>query len=242
MSETKTITSRNPTRTTKGIPTRKEPKGFEWNNLSIKAYQDIDMEVPGNLCQFEKRFLSMVDVSKGPIERTVTSMVRLKAPDYSTNEKVPPRKEWIFYQEKWEGLDHRGIPLNPVGDHFEGKWIKQFTKPHWDDKTGEIDYYELDTSKPQTIYTIPYSKKAVDDIISKSAKTDKDSIIFTIKFDSADNPWGPAPPTRNQFNYEQFSSWSWDKICGIHYKPTVEAYTEWVNKKKQKDGLSFGPQ
>ena len=248
MSETtNVIKSRNPTRTTKGVPTRKQPTNFEWNDKSITAYTDLDLEVPENLCMSEKRFLSMVDVSKSPVQRSVISMVRLKAPDYLGQEKdksikIPERKEFIYYQQKWEGLDHRGIPLNPVGDHFEGKWVKQFTKPHWDDKTGEIDYYELDTSKPQTIYTIPYSKKAVDDIIAKSAHTDKDSIIFTIKFDSQDCPWGSMPPTRNQFPYEKFSSWSWDKIVEEHYKPTVESYTQWVNSKKARDGLSSNVQ
>ena len=40
---------------------------------------------------------------------------------------------------------------------------------------------ELDTTKAQTIYYIPYSKKAVDDIIAKCANTDKDKgITFTI--------------------------------------------------------------
>jgi hypothetical protein len=137
-------------------------------------------------------------------------MVRLKAPDYSSNstEKIPPRKEFIYYQERWEGVDFKGIPLNPVADHIEGYWIKQGTKPHFNEQTGEIDYYSLDPMKAQTIYTIPYSKKEVDDIISKSANTDKNSIIFTIKFGSEDNPLGEHQQvaTRNQYSYETFSS------------------------------------
>ena len=47
----------------------------------------------------------MVDVSKGPIERSVIAMVRLKAPDYlgqeKDNLKLPERKELIYYQEEW---------------------------------------------------------------------------------------------------------------------------------------------
>ena len=59
---------------------------------------------------------------------------------------------------------------------------------------------------------IPYSKKAVDDIIAKSVHTDKDGIIFTMKFASEDNPWGNTQmPTRNNFTYEQFN-WKWDEI------------------------------
>ena len=175
---------------------------------------------------FEKRFLAKVDVSKQPVERSVVAMVRLKAFDYlaqekekdnnSTTTKLPERKEFIYYQERWEGKDWRGLPLNPVAEHIEGKYDKQFTKPRIDKQSGEIDYYQLDPTKAQTIYTIPYSKKAVDDIIAKSANTDKDSIVYTIKFSSEDNPYGTRQmPTRNQFTYEQFT-WNWNEIYKLN--------------------------
>jgi hypothetical protein len=127
---------------------------------------------------------------------------------------------------------------------MEGVWTKQFTKPHFSQETGEIDYYQLDSTKAETIYYIPYSKKVVDDIIAKSVHTDKDKgIVFTIKFGSEDNPYGQHTqmPSRAQFSYEQFSAWSWTEICKHQYKPTVQAYQEWVNSEKQKDGLSFEP-
>jgi hypothetical protein len=94
-------------------------------------------------------------------------MVRLKAPDYLSKEKVPPRKDFIYYRETWGGLDWKGIPLSPVVDHVEGMWQKQFTKPHYNSKTGQLDYDELDVGKAQTIYTIPFSKAKVDQIIAK---------------------------------------------------------------------------
>ena len=88
----------------------------------------------------------------------------------------------------------------------------------------------------------PYSKKAVDDIISKSVNTDKDSIVFTIKFGSEDNPTGQRQmPTRNQFTYEQFV-WPWNQVYKHNFKPSVQAYIEWINSEKQKDSLSFNPQ
>jgi hypothetical protein len=173
-------------------------------------------------------------------------MVRLRAPDFLTQEKdkskLPERKEFIYYQEMWKGKDWRDAPLNPVSEHIEGKYDKQFTRPHFSQETGEIDYYQLDTTKAQTIYYIPYSKKAVDEIIAKSVHTDKDKgIVFTIKFGSEDNPFGhhQQMPSRNQFSYEQFSSWSWKEICKHNFKPTVQAYTEWIAKEKSKDRLSF---
>jgi hypothetical protein len=100
----------------------------------------------------------------------------------------------------------------------------------------------LDPTKSQTIYYIPYSKKTVDDIIAKSPHSDKDTIRFTIKFGKEDNPMGhhQQMESRNQFSYEQFC-WKWEEVCKLHYKPTVEAYTEWINREKSKDGLSFEP-
>ena len=86
--------------------------------------------------------------------------------------------------------------------------------------------------KAQTIYYLPFSKKLVDDLISKSAQSDKHSIVFTIKFDSEDSPWGQRPATRNQFTYEQFANWKWDDIYKFNFKPIVQAYMDWVNKDK----------
>jgi hypothetical protein len=121
----------------------------------IKAYQDLDLEVPETVGRWENRFLNMVDVSKGPIERSVIAMVRLKAPDYLTQEKdktkLPERKAFIYYQEMWEGKDWRGTPLNPVTEHIEGRWTKQATRPYFSQETGEIDYMMLDPTKAQTI-------------------------------------------------------------------------------------------
>ena len=100
---------------------------------------------------------------------------------------------------------------------------------------------QLDVGKAQTIYYLPFSKKLVDDLISKSAHSDEHSIVFTIKFDSEDSPWGQRPATRNQFTYEQFANWKWDDIYKFNFKPTVQAYMDWVNKDKPANSLTFEP-
>ena len=100
----------------------------------------------------------------------------------------------------------------------------------------------MDVGNTQTIYTIPWSKKNVDDIIAKSVHTDQNNIIFTIKFDGLDNPWGSRAPTRAQFTYEQFANWKWDDVYKFHTKPTIQAYNEWVsNKGKSANNLAFEP-
>ena len=226
----------------------KEPKkepDMVWNNKSITAYTDLGLEVPETVCRFERQFLSKVDITKGPIERSIVSMVRLKAPDILGQQKnklkVPERKEFIYYQERWEGLNWRNVPLNPVAEHYEGRYDRQFTKPHINQQNGEIEYMELDVGKVQTIYYIPFSKKTVDDLNSKSVHSDEHNIVFTIKFDGEDSPWGPRPATRNQFNYEQFANWKWDDIYKFNFKPTVQAYNEWANKNKSANNLAFEP-
>ena len=73
--------------------------------------------------------MSKVDLSKGPIERTVTSIVRLKAPDWNSTTKKNERKEFIYYEEYWEGKDWLGIPIDPFDGHIEGKYFEVLTKP-----------------------------------------------------------------------------------------------------------------
>ena len=70
------------------VPEKQRPV-FDWNDLDVKAYLDIGAEeyIPFGLWQQENRFLRQVDITKGPIQRAVTAMVRLKATDYSTPNK-----------------------------------------------------------------------------------------------------------------------------------------------------------
>ena len=93
----------SPNNISKAQVTKKQPQ-IEWNDKSVTAYTDLGLEVPETVCRWEQRFLSKVDVSKGPIERSVVAMVRLKAPDFLSKDKVPPRKEFLYYTERWEGL------------------------------------------------------------------------------------------------------------------------------------------
>ena len=206
----------------------------------------MGLEAPEHLGRFEKRFLASVDISKGPIERTVTHMIRLRAPDYLGQEKnktkLAERREFLYFVERWTGVNFMGVPVSPV-EHTMGVYQKQFLKPHINQKTGEIDYEQLDAGKAQTVHYIPFSKKAVDDIISKSVHSDKDTgIIYTIKFASEDCVFAAgAMPTRCQFTYDQFANWKWEDIYRLHTKPTVQAAWEYQNKDKSAYNLQFEP-
>jgi len=50
-----------------------------------------------------QRFLAAVDLRKGPIERTVTIMVRVRAINWDTPKHE--RKEYLYYGETWTAKD-----------------------------------------------------------------------------------------------------------------------------------------
>ena len=56
----------------------------------------------------------------GPIEKTVTMIVRVKAPDWES--KKNEREEFIYYYEDWTANDWLGIPIDPFSEHVEGKY------------------------------------------------------------------------------------------------------------------------
>ena len=116
-----------------------------------------------------QQFLNKVDLRKGPIERTVRMIVRLKAPDWNT--KKNERKEFIYYTEDWSAKDWLGIPIDPFSEHIEGKYTEVLMKPKLDERTGEhVDNVFAGTRES---YYIPFSKKNVDEIIENSAHSDK---------------------------------------------------------------------
>jgi hypothetical protein len=85
------------------VPKKPEVK-IEYNDRSYQSY--INNGFPDNIpssirgpCDRMQQFLNKVDLRKGPIEKTVRMIVRLRAPDYST--KKNERKEFIYYSEDW---------------------------------------------------------------------------------------------------------------------------------------------
>jgi len=80
--------------------TQPEKPVMEYNNKTYQSYVDngfID-NIPHSVSAPEGRareFLSRVDLSQGEIERKVTTIMRLKAKDYSTKSKE--KKEYIIY-------------------------------------------------------------------------------------------------------------------------------------------------
>ena len=221
------------------VPKKPEVK-IEYNNRSVDSYtkkgfvDQIPRSVYGPRDRMQK-FLNLVDLRKGPIERTVTTMVRLKAPDWNT--KKNKRKEFIYYYEDWTGVDWLGIPINPYSEHVEGRFTEAVTRPKLDERTGE-HVNEIFTGNRQT-YCIPFTRKNVDEIISNSAKSDKNSIRFVVKWAHEDSIDSIAPTMRNQFSYEMFL-WEWEKLREWQYWP-IDDLTMRPRPNKSASNLEFKP-
>ena len=103
------------------------------------------------------------DIRKGPVERTVTAMYRLKAIDWNSPKRE--RKEFIWYEERWTGVNWLGVPVNPIDGHIEGKYSEVVTRPVLDERTGEHIDNAFDGTRES--YYIPFSTKNVNEIIEK---------------------------------------------------------------------------
>ena len=203
------------------VPKKPEVK-IEYNNRSYESYMkngfadNIPHIIRGPHDRMQQ-FLSKVDLRKGPIERSVRSIVRLKAPDWNSSTKKNERKEFVYYEEYWDAKDWLGIPIDPFSEHIEGKYTEVLTKPVLDERTGEhIDNAFAGTRES---YYIPFSKKNVDEIIQNSAHSDKDSIKFYVKFGMEDSPDSFQVSTRNVFSYDKFVNWSWERLREYQYWP-----------------------
>lgn len=219
-----------------------EPK-IEYNDRSYESYikTGFPEQIPHNVSAPRDRILAFLhecDIRKGPIERTVTSMFRLKAIDWTSPKRE--RKEFIWYEERWTGVNWLGIPIkNPVDGHIEGRHIEVLTRPVLDERTGEhIDNAFAGT---RVSYYITWNKKNVDEIIANSAHSDKSGIRFTILFGMEDGPDGITMTTRNYFSYDQFANWSWEKLRDFQYWPADDLENRARAFKKSANNLEFKP-
>ena len=193
------------------VPKKPEVK-IEFNDKSYESFIDNGFEdcIPRSVYGPRDRmqtFLSKIDLRKGPLERTVRMLVRLKAPDW--NDPKHTRKEFVYYFEDWTGVDWLGIPIDPFSEHVEGKYLESLYRRKLDERSGE--HVANEYTGTRDVYYIPFSKKNVDEIIAKSAHTDKYGIKYIVKFGHEDSPEAMVSSTRNQFCYDMFL-WEWDKI------------------------------
>ncbi len=176
----------------------------EYNNLTELSYKSKGLLPPANLKWEVKNFLAQYDPSKGPIQKTVSRIVRLKEIDHNSERKE--RKDFIYWYEQWNAKDWTGSELPSVGDHVEGFYFEQLTTPVIE-RNRVVGHRR---SGERKVYYVPFSKKAVDDVIAKSVGSDKETIIFTVKTDNWRN---------GDFTYDQFITPDFNDLVKLAMTP-----------------------
>ena len=183
----------------------------------IDAYESFAKE--GSACharfpyEQQKKFLSAVDLSKGPILVNVQSIVRTMAVDWDSPKRE--RKEYMYYSTQWEAKDFLGNTIR-CSNEREGRYTKQTkeikTRLDPKSKTGEhIQEYHKGT--PRDAYTIPWDKKKANELLTSEKVFGQDSlnitniaeVQYTVKF-----PYGN--PARTGFGMQDFLDFKYEKL------------------------------
>ena len=168
------------------------------------------------------------------MERTVTTIIRLKAPDWNTEKHE--RKEFVYYFEDWTGVDWLGIPIDPFSEHIEGRYIEPTYRPKLDERMGSISRMCIQVLENRII---PFTKKNVDEIIANSTKSTNSSIRFVVKWGHEDAVDSISQSMRNQFSYDMFM-WEWSKLTEWQYWP-VDDLTMRPKPSRSSTKLEFKP-
>jgi hypothetical protein len=159
----------------------------------------------------EKRFLSAVDLTKGPILVSVQSIIRTMAIDWDSPKRE--EKEMMYYTTEWESKDWLGNTIRCSHEH-EGKYTQQTKQIQTtlNPQTGEhIQEYHMGV--PREVFTIPWDKKKAQDLLTNEKIFGEDSINitnmnevqYTVKF-----PYGN--PARTGFGMSDFLDFKYEKL------------------------------
>ena len=85
------------------------------------------------------------------------------------------------------------------------------------------------------------SKKNVNEIIANSAHSTKESIKYIIKFGMEDSPDGFSMTTSNQFSYDQFVNWDWERLKEWQYYPVMTCLIDLKRSRQSLPALEFKP-
>ena len=135
------------------------------------------LEKAERVYNFEKRFISQVDLTKGPILVTVQSIVRIVAPDM-TNPKRP-RREQMYYTVICEAKNHRNNIIRYTHEH-EGKHQEQTKQIRTMRHSNGEEYDIYVKGVPIDVYTIPWDKKKAEDLIKNEKVFGVDTVNITI--------------------------------------------------------------
>ena len=124
----------------------------------------------------EKRFLSAVDLSKGPILVSVQTILRIMAVDWSSP-KARGKRVHVLYNAM--GSKELGNTIRCTHE-AEGKYTQQTKEivTRLNRETGEhMQDYHMGT--PRITYTIPWDKKKANELLTSEKVFGEDSINIT---------------------------------------------------------------
>jgi len=180
-------------------------------HLITAGYTDVSAQHAKFPYEQQKRFLSAVDLSKGPILVTVTSIVRTMAPDWDSPKRE--RKEYMYYTTQWEAKDFLGNTIR-CSNEAEGRYTQQTKeiKTRLDPKTGE-HIQEYHRGAARDAYTIPWDKKKANELLTSEKIFGEDSINitnlaevqYTVRFPSGN-------PGRTSFGMSDFLDFKYEKL------------------------------
>jgi hypothetical protein len=160
---------------------------------------------------FEKQFLSKVDLTKGPILVSVGMMTRTMAVDWESPKRE--RKEYLSYTTEWEAKDRLGNTIRCSHEN-EGKFTQQtkHIKTKINPNTHEEEAY-CEKGVPRDVYTIPWTKKTAESILTGEKYFGEDSINitniaevqYTVKFHYGN-------PARTSFGMQDFLDFKYEKL------------------------------
>ncbi len=196
---------------------------FKYDTSAYDSFAKNGLESPNAYRRpdkWEVRFLSAVDPTKGKVKVRITRMFRIRAIDY--DDERQQSKEYLYYETEWRAKNWRGNDINPViphvvGMHQEQKLIVQ--KGDFNPSTGDQKSWYV-KGQPKVVYTIPFTKKAVDQALENEHPfgpdsintTDKDAIIY---YGKLSNILGLQNFRCADFTYEQFVIPEWKAFVGL---------------------------
>lgn len=205
---------------------RKQEKSPEvlkdWNQKTRESYTKQGFEVPDRLDEQERYFLQRVDTEKYSVEKEVTHIFRVKAKDYSSKNRE--EKEFLVWWENWHGKNWLGQKVPTVANHIEDVYWEQESEP----VVYRQEIIGHDRAGQHEVHYVPFSKKAVDDIIARSTFDNKHEIKFYVKF--------PDGLRNADYTYEQFTERPFEECyTAMRTDGGPKQYDYLQRQKKQKD-------
>ena len=158
----------------------------------------------------EKRFLSKVDLTKGPILVSVQSILRIMAVDWSSPKRE--RKEYMYYTTEWEAKDHLNNTIK-CQHEAEGKYLQQTKETRTKLNPPGEELVQYVRGPARECYTIAWDKKKANELLTSEKVFGEDSINITnmnevqymVKF-----PYGN--PARTSFEMSDFLDFKYEKL------------------------------